>query len=83
VGIQLLLGVGAVLTGAAVWPPGVLPPYSAIPLAVGFVLSLRQFYAPAAVRTRHGALVGIGLAWLAIELWRSQAPSQSDGNARR
>lgn len=73
----LLLGVGAVLTGVAVWRSGVLPRYSAIPFAIGFVLFLPQFYAPAAVRIGHGVLVGIGLAWLAIELWRSQARSQS------
>jgi hypothetical protein len=64
------LGVGAILAAAAIWGSGVLPRYSGVLFAVGFALYLPQFFAPPAGRIAHGVLTGIGLAWLAISLWR-------------
>ncbi|GAA3737746.1 hypothetical protein GCM10022225_20780 [Plantactinospora mayteni] len=72
-GIGLLaLAVGAVLAGVAVWRSGTLTRYSGIPFALGFALFLPQFFTPAPVRITHGVLVGIGSAWLARELWRTE-----------
>lgn len=68
-----LLAVGAVLAAVAVWRTDVLPRYCAIPYAAAFVLFIPQFYAPAGVRIAHGFLAGIGLAWLAVCLWRASS----------
>lgn len=40
----LALGAGAVLAAVAIWRSGVLPRYSGIPYAAGFVLFIPQFY---------------------------------------
>jgi hypothetical protein len=71
------LGVGAVLVAVAVWRSGALPRYAAIPFAAGFALFIPQFTAPAAVRIAHGALVAVGMLWLALVTWR--ATTQSTG----
>ncbi|MEE6259173.1 hypothetical protein [Plantactinospora sonchi] len=67
----LLLAVAAVLAALAVRRSGTLARHSAIPFAVGFALFIPQFYAPAGLRIAHGVLVGIGSAWLAWVLWRT------------
>jgi hypothetical protein len=69
------LGVGAVLAAVAVWRSRALPRYAAIPFAAGFALFIPQFSAPAAVRIAHGALVAVGLMWLALVLWRADDQS--------
>lgn len=69
----LMLGTGALLAAAAIWRSGVLPRYSGIVFAAGFALFLPQFYLPAAARIAHGVLTGIGLAVLAVSLWRVRA----------
>jgi hypothetical protein len=68
----LLLAAGAVLAAVAVWRAGTLPRWSGVPLAAGYALFLPQFFGPPAVRVAHGVLVGIGCAWVALELWRVQ-----------
>lgn len=70
-GLGLLsLGLGTVLAAIAVWRSGVLSRYSGVPLALGMVLFLPQFFTPPAVRIGHGVLVAAGCLWLAAELWR-------------
>ncbi|WP_332449251.1 hypothetical protein [Methanoculleus sp.] len=59
----IALAVGSILFGAAIRRSGTLPPWSGIPLALGFALFLPQFFAPAAVRIAHGLLVLAG-CWL-------------------
>jgi hypothetical protein len=73
----LLLGIGAIVVAVAVWRSRVLPRYSGIPFALGFALFLPQFYTPPAVRIGHGVLLGIGLFWLALVLWRAQPRVQA------
>lgn len=71
-GIGLLsLASGAVLAAVAVWRSRVLPRYSGVPMALGFVLFIPQFYTPPAVRIGHGVLLALGLGWLAMEMWRA------------
>jgi hypothetical protein len=67
----LLLAAGAILTALAIPRSGVMPRWSGVPYAVGFVLFLPQFYAPPAVRIAHGVLVAAGLLWLALSLRRA------------
>ncbi|MEU5725332.1 hypothetical protein ABZ783_26410 [Micromonospora sp. NPDC047738] len=67
------LGVSAALAAAAVWRSGRMSKLSGVPFALGFLLFLPQFFAPAAIRIGHGALVGVGLLWLATALWRTNS----------
>jgi hypothetical protein len=67
----LALGVGAVMVAVAVRRSGAMARNAAVPFALGFALFIPQFYAPPAVRIAHGVLLGGGLAWLAVELWRA------------
>lgn len=67
----LALAAGAILAAVAVWRSGVLPRYSGVLFAIGFALFLPQFFTPAAIRIAHGVLLGVGLAWLAVAMWRA------------
>ena len=69
------LAVGAVLAAVAIRWSGVLPRHAGLLFALGFVLFLPQFFAPAAVRIGHGALLALGCAWVGLALWRAAAPA--------
>ena len=56
----VLLAIGTVMFARAVWRAGVLPRWSAVPLAVAFVLYLPQFSAGQGVRVVHGFIVLAG-----------------------
>jgi len=77
----VLLAVGAVLAAVVIWRSGVLPRYSGIVFAVGLALFFPQFYLPPAGRIAHGVLTGIGLAIVAVSLWRAQARATTDTGA--
>jgi hypothetical protein len=64
----LLLAAGAVMAAVSVWRSGVLPRWSATPLALGFALFVPQFFAPYPLRIAHGVLIMIGALWLATAL---------------
>jgi len=71
-GIGLItLAVSGVLTAIAVARSGRLSRYAGWLFAIGYILFLPQFFGPPAVRIAHGVLLGIGLVWLAIALWRA------------
>ncbi|MEU6410021.1 hypothetical protein [Microbispora sp. NPDC046933] len=70
-----LLGAGAVLAAIAAARSGVLPRWSAAPLAAGFALFIPQFFGTPAVRVAHGALIALGGVWLAVALWSSSRRS--------
>ena len=59
----IALAVGVILFAIAIWRSGVLIRWSGIPLAVGFVLFLPQFFTPQPVRIAHGLLILAG-CWL-------------------
>ncbi|MFF0307333.1 hypothetical protein ACFYSC_07890 [Streptosporangium sp. NPDC004379] len=65
-----LLAVGVVMAAVEIRRSGALPRWSGVPLAVGFVLFIPQFYGSPAIRIAHGALLAAGGLWLAYELWR-------------
>jgi hypothetical protein len=67
----VLLGLGGVLAAIAIWRSAILPRFSGVPLAIGLVLLIPQFYLPGWARIVHGVLVAIGLVWLAVALWIS------------
>ena len=77
----VLLAVGAVLAAVAIWRSGVLPRYSGILFAVALALFFPQFYLPPAGRIAHGVLTGIGLAIVAVSLWRAKARATADTRA--
>ncbi len=69
----LSLAVGAVALALAVWRSGVLPKWTGIPLAIGLVLFLPQFFTPQTARVGHGLLMLVGcllLAWGATAVKR-------------
>jgi hypothetical protein len=68
----ILLGVGGVLAAMSIWRTAILPRFSGVPLAIGLVLLIPQFYLPGWARIAHGVLVAIGLVWLAVALWTSR-----------
>lgn len=75
-GIGLLtLAVSGVLAAVAVWRSGRLSRFAGILFAAGYALFLPQFFTPAPVRIAHGIVLGVGLAWLALELWRGTTNS--------
>lgn len=72
----LTLAVSGVLAAIGVWRSATLPRSAGLLFAAGLALFLPQFFAPAPVRIVHGALLGLGLAWLAVAMWRGTgAPS--------
>lgn len=77
----VLLGIGAVFAAVAVWRASALPRYSGIVFAIGFALFLPQFYMSPAVRIAHGLLTGVGLAMLAVSLWRAKASAAPEATA--
>jgi hypothetical protein len=74
----LLLAVGSILVGRAVWRSGRFNRWSGVPLAVGLVLYIPQFTGPQSVRVAHGLLMLAGCAWLGWELTKSHAPQAAE-----
>jgi len=68
----LLLAAGVVMAAIAIRRSGVLSKWSGVPVAVGFALFIPQFFGPPALRMAHGALIAIGFAWVAVEMWRKR-----------
>lgn len=66
----LLLAVSGVIVAVAAARSGRLG-RSGVLVAAGLVLFLPQFFTPAAVRISHGVLLGVGLGWLAMAVWRA------------
>ena len=66
----LLLAVATLLTSIVVWKSGRLARWSGVPLAIGMLLYLPQFFWSQPFRVAHGLLVAIGCLWLAVGLWR-------------
>jgi hypothetical protein len=67
----LMLAIAGVLAAVAVARSADLPRFAGVPFALGLVLFLPQFATTAPVRIGHGGLLGLGLAWLAVEVWRA------------
>lgn len=65
------LAVSGVLTAIAVARSGRLSRWAGTVFAAGYVLFLPQFFGPPAVRIGHGVVLGLGLLWLAVSLWRT------------
>lgn len=72
-----LLGLGTVLAAIAIARSGMLPRWSAAPLAAGFLLFIPQFFGPPAIRVAHGVLIALGAVWLTVALWRLGRHSSS------
>ena len=72
----LIVGLGAVLFGSAVWSSGTLPKWSGVLLALGFALYIPQlsvFASNQLVRVADGLLIAVGCLWLA---WSMLKPYQ-------
>jgi hypothetical protein len=62
----LLLAVGAILTGVAVWKSGTLPQWGGAFLAVGLAFFFPLL--PQILRTVDGLLIGVGAIWVATRI---------------
>jgi hypothetical protein len=67
----ILVAIGAILAGIAVWRSRNLPRWSGVPLALGFALYIPQFFTPQPVRIGHGLLIAAGAIWLSIAMLRT------------
>ena len=86
-GVGLItLAVSGILTAIAVARSGRLSRNAGWLFAAGYVLFLPQFFGPPVVRILHGVLLGAGLVWLAVALWRATpndgAPASGLGELR-
>jgi hypothetical protein len=70
----VLLAIGSILVGRAVWRSGRFHRWSGLPLAAGLVLYIPQFTGPQSVRVAHGLLMLAGCAWLGWELAKRPDP---------
>ncbi|MEU4363925.1 hypothetical protein [Promicromonospora sp. NPDC023987] len=61
-----LLAVSGVLVAVALWRAGGRPRWAGVPLAVGLVLLLPQFFGGPGLRITHGFLVAAGCALVAV-----------------
>lgn len=68
----VLLAVGVGMAAVTIWRSGTQAKWSGVPAAVGFALFIPQFFGSPALRMAHGALIAIGLAWVAVEMWRER-----------
>lgn len=68
----VLLGVGSSLAAVAIWRSGRMAAWSGVPLAVGFLLFVPQFWGGPELRIAHGALMLAGALCFATELWRTR-----------
>ena len=74
----ILVAVGGVLAGIAVWRSGVLARAAGLAYAIGMALFLPQFFTPAAVRIGHGVLLGAGCVILAAALFKAPLDQEAE-----
>ncbi|MCK0469844.1 hypothetical protein [Halalkalibacter sp. APA_J-10(15)] len=66
----LLVAIASVLLTISIWKSDKYQKISGIPLTLGMILYLPQFFFDQPLRVTHGILVAIGCVWISIELWR-------------
>jgi hypothetical protein len=74
----LLIAAAAIVLATAVWKSGVLPKWSGLPLAAGWVVYMPQLQgAPLfqPIRIAVGLLITAGCVWLATGMFRVKAPT--------
>jgi hypothetical protein len=67
----LLVAAGAILLALTVRRGGVLPRWSAVPLAFTVTLYLPQFFATPGLRVAHGIVLAASAVWVAVAVVRS------------
>ena len=73
-GLLLIAGAG-VLAAVALWRAGTRPRWAGVPLALGLVLVLPQFFGGPELRITHGALVAAGCLLVAVAVRQLSRPS--------
>jgi len=71
----LLLAIGAVTLGVAIWRSAVLPRWAGVLFALGLVFWFPPF--PRVVRILDGFVIGLGGVWLAVGLWHKTERDQT------
>lgn len=72
----LLIAIAAIVLATAVWKSGILPKWSALPLAIGLVVYMPQLQgAPLfqPIRIAVGLLIAAGCVWMAAGMFRVKA----------
>lgn len=62
----MLFAIGSIMVAIAIWKSHILPKWSGIPYALGFLLYLPQFMGTQPIRVAHGLMVCFGCLWIAI-----------------
>ncbi|WP_373231452.1 hypothetical protein [Cohnella sp.] len=78
----VLMAVGSILAAVAIWKSRIMPKWSGIPLALGFLMYLPQFMGTQPIRVAHGLVVATGCLWIAAGVWRQsnkKKPQQRKG----
>jgi hypothetical protein len=73
----LLLAAAGVLLAVALWRSGARPRWAGVPLAIGLVLLLPQFFGGPELRITHGFLVAAGCVLVAATVRGGSGPSPS------
>ena len=75
----LLVAAGATLLALAVQRGGVLPRWSAVPLAITVALYLPQFFTTPGLRVAHGIVLAASAVWMAVAVLRSGREARVSG----
>lgn len=71
----VLIAVSGVLVAVALWRAGASPRWAGVPLAIGLVLVLPQFFGGPELRITHGFLVAAGCILVAAATHRAPVPT--------
>lgn len=74
----LLLAIASVMVAAAVWKSRIMPKWSGIPFAFGFLLYLPQYLGSQPIRVIHGLVITVGCLWIAAGLLRRRNNREND-----
>ncbi|MDQ0230893.1 hypothetical protein [Metabacillus malikii] len=66
----LLLALSSILVAIALWKSYAHMKWSGIPLSIGMLLYIPQFFFNQPIRVAHGFLVAVGCVLLAVTLWK-------------
>lgn len=70
----IILAVGLIQGAVTIWKSRMIPKWSGIPLAFGFLMYLPQYMGTQPIRIADGLVITIGCLWIATGLWRQSKP---------
>lgn len=67
----LVLAISGVLVATALRKSDRYSQWTGMPLAIGLLLFIPQFFGSQPIRVAHGLLVAVGCVWIGVSLWRT------------